>query len=75
MTAIEWLLQQDMSIDLKNSTITIPKEIINQALEKERQQIESAWLSGYESNDIDEMLEIKATGFTKEKYYKSISKQ
>ena len=44
ITAVEWLLQQVNGFSWADFRIDIPKEIIEQAKEMEKKQMEDAWV-------------------------------
>jgi hypothetical protein len=52
-TAVEWLLQQVNRKGWGNYMIDIPKEIIEQAKQMEKQQVVNAWKDAEGYNDTD----------------------
>ena len=66
-TAVEWLIEKFSNYDLE--MISLFKDEINQAKEKEKEQIVDAYDRGYKACDLDEALEINKTMFNGEKYY------
>ena len=66
-TAMQELIEKFSNYDLE--MISLFKDEINQAKEKEKEQIVDAYDRGYKACDLDEALEINKTMFNGEKYY------
>ena len=75
-TAINWLLDElknlsESQLQHKDFQLYMQKQdiIINNAKEKEKEQIINAYDRGYKACDLDETLEINKTEFSGDRYY------
>lgn len=70
MTAVEWLVNQEILVDLGSGIkigvkIPIPQNVIEQAKQMEKEQIVNAWRNG----DNDSMYSPKELDQQAEEYY------
>jgi hypothetical protein len=77
-TAIEWLWEELPKFLPNNISITEVVELaslFDQVKEMEKEQIMTAWESGFTAHKIDEKYGIDKTEFSSDKYYDNNYKQ